>query len=205
MRLEGHQWSQTVSNGILNPHVEGIKQALGDSAKAICEMNQKRVCRIHVEDFKQHWLKPLLHDLDETISRNWIYKVSLTPYDKVNIVDDNNNVLAVVPAFCESTSNYVKSGFSIYENMSAIKNASGIKRNDIVNKLYNHFNKNLEIPNLPIENFAAWIHLAEYFNEQPKWLSGFKTLVEKNNKKDNTTSSPDSGRKDDDLTVFEPV
>lgn len=194
-----------MSSEVTNPHVDNIRQELVESAKSICSMNQKRSCRIHVEDFKQHWLQPLLHNLDETVSRNWIYKVALTPYDKVNIVDDDGKVLAVVPAFCESTSKYVRSEFSVYENMSAIKNASVIKRHDLVKNLYNKFINNLNVSDFSIENFKGWIQLAEYFNEKPDWLAGFKTLVEKNNKNVNNTNTPDTGKKDDDLTVFEPV
>lgn len=193
-----------MSDNFNSSYVDGIKQELAESAKAICDITKRNTCTIHVDEFKQKWLQPLLHSLDENVSRNWIHKVALTPYDKVNILDTNGSVVAVVPGFCVSTSDYIKPGFSLDSCVSAIKNATIIKRHDLAGKHYNTLIKNIKQNDIPLENFKAWIHIAEYFNENPAWLKGFKYLVENNNKVNNTTT-PDTGKKDDDHTVFEPV
>ncbi len=185
--------------------VYDLAKALKEDAEIICNMNKKQTRKIKESVFKQSWLQDLLHNLDENVSKNWIHQVSGTPFDKVLVVNDNDDTIVIVPSFCESTSQYIKQDFLIYDAMSAIKSASESKRYDIVNKHYGKLINSLNTNPFPLEDLKRWIHIAEYYNENPAWLSGFKRMVEKNNKVVNPTSNVTTGKKDDDFTVFEPV
>lgn len=182
-------------------------EELKESAQAISRAINKTTPRINEKDFVANWLHKLMHSTDEGTSRDWITRVSLTPFDKVNIVDDSGNVVATVPAFCASTGKYIRSEFNLSEYMATISNASNLGKTARVNQLFEGLFSQVQKNPFPIEDLTAWVKLAEHFEEKPVWLQGFKDLIEKyksGNNKDVKTTKQEK-KDNDDYTDFEPV
>ena len=192
-----------VDFNVAKDQIEELKESSMAIAGAITRMAPK----IKENDFKTLWLDKVLHSTDEAITREWITKVACTPFDKVEIISDSVTVVATVPSFYASTGQYLQTVSNLNDYMATITNAAEIGKKARVNQLYEGLINRVSTNPFPVEDLVMWVKLAEYFNEKPAWLQGFKDLIEKyktgNNKEVNTS---DSGKKDnDDYTDFEPV